>query len=447
MRAALLALLVSAAAALPVAAHTRLERSTPADGDTLRAQPRELSLEFSQAVAPQYTRLLLRGPDGAAIPTPPLEVDAGRRTFRTAAPQLRAGRYAVEWRTAAADGHVITGTFEFVFAPDAADAEVAAAASDPGAADALRAHHVETGLLPAYLRPGGAPGVVARALLFAALLGVIGLAVFQTLVLPRSGLAVEARQALQGALRRFGLVAAALLLLVLPLRLWLQSGALHGPGRAFETDLLGAMLLQLDWGHAWLVQLAAAVLALGGVVTGLTPLVAVAAAALAFTPALQGHAAAVERASPLAVVLDGTHVLAAGAWVGALAVLVIAAIPTLRRGAAAACPGQVRQLVHRFTPLALTAAALLAASGVGSALLHVPAPADLVATDYGRTLLVKLFLVALVLGTGWYNWRRAGPDLGSATGTAALHRAATLELCFAGAALAATAVLVALPTP
>src|SRR5690606_19951460 len=103
----------------PAAAHTRLERSSPADGDTLRTQPREFRLVFSHAVAPQYTLLLLRGPDGEAIATPPLETDAGRRAFHAAAPLLpAAGHYTVEWRTTAADGHGITGSFGFVFAVD-----------------------------------------------------------------------------------------------------------------------------------------------------------------------------------------------------------------------------------------------------------------------------------------------------------------------------------------
>lgn len=462
MRTALLALLLSAAAALPAAAHTRLERSWPADGDTLRAAPAELRLLFSQPVATTYTQLVLRGPDGRPIDLPPLAPDSARRTFAAPVPALHVdGRYTVEWRTVAGDGHVITGTFAFWLAhlpnpdtaeaaprsPHFADAGPGTAAAVPHVTDPLQDHHVDPARLPAYLEPGAAPGALARGLLFAGLLGIIGLAAFRALVLPRSGLPAEAAASLQPALRRFGLGALALLLVALPLRLWLQSAALHGPDRALDGALVGTMLLQLGWGRAWLLQLAAAAVALAGILGGRTLLVVLAAAALAPTPALQGHAAGVESLPGIALVADAGHVLAAGAWLGALATLVLAAIPALRLHSHPEYPQRLGQLVRRFSPLALGAVALLAASGLVSALFHLAEPADLYATEYGRMLLLKLFFVALVLGTGWYNWRRARPRLDAASGAAALYRAATLELLFAGAALAATAVLVGLPTP
>ena len=50
-----LLLLLLLSTATPLAAHTRLERSSPAAGDTLRTPPYELRLVFSQAVAPRYT--------------------------------------------------------------------------------------------------------------------------------------------------------------------------------------------------------------------------------------------------------------------------------------------------------------------------------------------------------------------------------------------------------
>lgn len=452
IRIALLTLLLSAGAAAPLAAHTRLERSSPAAGDTVRAQPYELRLVFSQAVAPRYTTLLLRAPDGSVIPTPALLPNESRREFVAMAPHLAAaGTYTVEWRTVSADGHAITGTFGFVYAPAGATAvhehDPDSAAPAPAATDEHpHGHHVDQSLLPPALQPSSWQNTIARALQFAALIALIGLATFRALLFPRSA-PPEARAALRAALRRFGAVALTLFLLTLPVRLWLQSAALHGPDLALERGLLGSLLLDLGWGRAWLAQLTAAAFAAIAVLTGFTPVLVLSAVALAFTPAFQGHAAAVENAPTLALAADGLHVLAAGAWIGALAVLLLAAIPALWRHAGSARAALLADIVHRFSPLALAAAATLAITGVTSGLLHVHAPHELVDTEYGRMLLVKLGTIGLVLGAGWYNWRRTRPRLGADAGVASLFSGATLELLFAGATLAATAALVALPTP
>jgi copper transport protein len=104
-------------------------------------------------------------------------------------------------------------------------------------------------------------------------------------------------------------------------------------------------------------------------------------------------------------------------------------------------------LVGAFSPWALACAAVAAATGGVSAWLHLGAPAAFWSTAYGRTLLVKLALVAPVAATGAYNWRRLRPALaaGREDVTRLLARTATVELVVAALVLAATAVLVATP--
>lgn len=448
-----LLLLLLLSTATPLAAHTRLERSSPAAGDTLHTPPFELRLVFSQAVAPRYTTLVLRGPDGEVIPTPALLPDDTRREYVAMAPHLPLpGRYTIEWRTTSADGHVISGTVEFLLAsdrdprPDSA-AETVAAAATPSDTDALHEHHVDQSLLPPLLRPASWPNALARMLQFAAIIALLGLAAFRTLLLPRIDANADTRASLRRGLRTFGAAALTAFLLALPARLWLQSAALHGPDLALERGLLGSLLLDLTWGRAWLAQLTAAAFACIGVIAAFTPALVAGALALAATPAFQGHAAAVEGAPALAIAADALHVAAAGTWVGALAVLLLVAVPALWRHGGDARASHIHALVQRFSPLALAAAAVLVLSGLASALLHIHSPAALFLTTYGRTLLLKLFFVSVVLAAGWYNWKRARPRLGEEEGVAALRRAATLELALAGATLAATAVLVALPTP
>ena len=53
-----------------------------------------------------------------------------------------------------------------------------------------------------------------------------------------------------------------------------------------------------------------------------------------------------------------------------------------------------RALVRRFSTIAITAVLILGSTGLYAILLHVPSWEALVATPYGRALLVKLGLLA-----------------------------------------------------
>jgi putative copper export protein len=101
--------------------------------------------------------------------------------------------------------------------------------------------------------------------------------------------------------------------------------------------------------------------------------------------------------------------------------------------------------VNAYSPWALAFAATVVVTGAASAWLHLDAPAALWSTAYGRTLLVKLALLAPVLALGAYNWRRVRPALHDAAGVARLRRSAAAELAIGALVLAVTAVLVATP--
>jgi copper resistance protein D len=107
----------------------------------------------------------------------------------------------------------------------------------------------------------------------------------------------------------------------------------------------------------------------------------------------------------------------------------------------------VAVLVHAFSPTARIFAALVTATGVLSAAFHLGSLADLWQSPYGRTLLLKIGVLSLVLGTGAYNWLRVLPALGGEEGSTRLRRSAGFELAVGAAVLLATAVLVATPPP
>jgi copper transport protein len=167
--------------------------------------------------------------------------------------------------------------------------------------------------------------------------------------------------------------------LAVALLLWLAVGATQG-GRGRDRWLSG-----VAWGMALVLA------ALDG------------ASASPLSGVQQGGAVAVPWWVVAAV--GGVHVLAMAVWLGAVVALSwIWPMPEIvpQRGA----------LVRRTGRVALSCVALLALSGTALAALHAPEWGALVATTYGRTLLVKLLVFASVLVLARIGMRRGAeaPD-------------------------------------
>jgi putative copper export protein/methionine-rich copper-binding protein CopC len=429
-------------------AHIQLDASVPAARAVITAPPDALRLRFSGTIEAKYTRLMLLAPDGAQVPLGAITfIEGSDREFTAAMPPLRgSGTFTVRWRTAGADGHVLEGSYTFTLVQDSA------ATFEPdtaGAAIAAGDHGHDHG---AASMSGTGPGeVLGRWLHFVALTLLLGAVTLRMALLPRLGTHATTRTLLERSAWRAIALAAVLLACAAILRLWLQSAALHGADRAWSTPLLTMMLNDTGWGRAWVLQVFLLTLVAAAIVWAragrdrIAALVAtLAAAGLAAIPGLSGHAAGAEGVAWLVLSNDALHVAAAGAWVGTLALLMTAVLPVLGRTPDG--PAAQAAAVDAFSPLALAAAAVVAGSGLVNALLHITAPAQLWATSYGLTLLVKLALVGAAIAGGFVNWRFVRPRL--TTGDhARLRIVAGSELLFALFVLLATAVLTGLPRP
>ncbi len=151
----------------------------------------------------------------------------------------------------------------------------------------------------------------------------------------------------------------------------------------------------------------------------------------------------------LAGKVNAVHILAASTWLGTLLVLAIVGIRGLINGAASPQDRAVlvADLVNSFSPLALSAATIVAITGATTAWLHLKRLSALYTTSYGITLLVKLALVLMVVILGAWNWKRVRPSLGAEGSEHMIRRSSRMELTFAGLVLIATSVLVTLPSP
>jgi copper transport protein len=448
-------------------AHGTLKSSVPAKGAHLGLAPRDLRLTFTERPELTFTRIQLLGPDNAVVPLGPLRLDTAQTVIADIRGPLRAGTYTVVWQVASADGHPVRGRFSFTIAPGATGLGTPQAPGEPGTAavpsgrDASAAEHHSAVSLPSGEGfSAESPVYIAiRWLGLVALLIVLGAVAFYWVVLRilRRRVPSERTNAFVPlAITRsatLGTAASLVLVLTAVARLLAQSYAMHGAAGALDVSLVGSMLSRTVWGWGWLLQVAAVAMALVGFLAarrGRTrgwALAALGALALAFTPALSGHAASTPQLTGLAVVSDGLHVLGAGGWLGSLLVVVVAGIPAALRTSDGWSGRAVADLVNAFSPTALAFAGLVAVTGVVAAWLHLGSVPALWQSGYGRTLLLKLGILSVVAATGAYNWRRVRPTLGDSDGARRIRRSASAELAVGVLVLIVTAVLVAMPTP
>jgi len=433
------AILATLAARLP---HMTLARSAPAAESVITATPTRLTLWFTARPQLALSRVRLVGAAGD-VSLGPVVAEPGNALRADVAGPLAPGAYRVHWQTAGADGHVPSGEIGFVVsAPgrDTTPAHVHAA----GPVTREGSHTMTHGMSLAER--------VARWWEFLALLSVLGILAFLFGVLPPlASRGVRTGDASQVA-RGYGEIAAVVYLLAAAYRLVAQSGTM-GSSQAFaDVPSVADIVLRSSWGNGWLFGVLGAVLVLPGFalskrsVAAGAPLTLTGALAMALSPALSGHAAT---GSPFvaSVTFDALHVVAVGAWVGGLLMLVVVGVPAMLRLADGNRDAAVSALVNSFHPIALLCAPLAVAAGVGSAVVRVGSFEALTSTPYGLALIWKSLLALAVVGLGAWNSTRARRRLGTAEATTRFRRSAAVELALAALVLAATTQLVSLPPP
>jgi copper resistance protein C len=106
---AVAAITLSASAAW---AHAHLVSATPAANATV-AMPAQITLTFSEAMAPAFSTFDVVNASGATVVVRTTVSEDGKTIVGAPAQPLAAGAYTVNWRIASMDGHRMTGSFAF----------------------------------------------------------------------------------------------------------------------------------------------------------------------------------------------------------------------------------------------------------------------------------------------------------------------------------------------
>ncbi|MBI5566436.1 MAG: copper resistance protein CopC/CopD [Chloroflexi bacterium] len=400
-----LIILILLFAATPVSAHPIVIRTDPADGATLDAAPRQLSVWFTEAILIDFTTVELYDGTGRVLPVKAIRLAADDATaLQIDLPELGAGAYRLTWRTLADDDfHVVAGAIVF------------------GVQQAVSASGEVTNPTPGVIELG------LRWLNQIALMIVIGAFAINSFVLPTA--AQRARSSWSQALTvRRQLLRLAQWASVLAVCAGLgmvayQMAVAASLATASAIDVITAVL-GTSYGTQWLLRSGLLIVLLAVIIRLLPAEVALpnetrddiaqlerfSTLPLAASPllislvvsqALHSHAAASETAPLPGLIADVVHLLAASLWVGGLIALVMIVVRRLRGGAAEAA--LARSLLRQFGGVAAGSAAALTITGLYNTGQLVASLDALITTNYGWALMIKLALVGVIGVSGLLN--------------------------------------------
>ena len=153
------------------------------------------------------------------------------------------------------------------------------------------------------------------------------------------------------------------------------------------------------------------------------------AAALLALPALIGHSGATPGLTgDLQLASDMLHLLAAGAWLGGLPGLALL-LRDARRGVERPWGQLAIQATRRFSALGILSVGTLLASGLINSWNLLGTPGDLIATDYGRLVALKIGLFATMVTIAAVNKFRLTPQLPAPGALHRLQRNSVAEIC------------------
>lgn len=408
-------------------AHAVLESSTPADQSVSATSPPKVSLTFGEAVAITASSIRVFDGDGKRVDQGVTRhgdvstvVDIGLK------PDLPVGSYVVTWHVVSADSHPVHGGFVF------------------SVGRAGRVGNVDQLLHPSSQPGWEAVGDGLRGIGYLAAFIVVGGVLF----LSYADTGLDRRRRAAGPLAAVGIVAVLAAVAQIPVQAILAADL--GPGSLFETGVAAQVLG--DGVVVTLLGVALAVLVSMTVrwaksVEHVRAIAVVSVVLLAGAFVVSGHT---RSTNPewLVSLVDAIHVVAGVIWVGGLVMLLW--VLRDRRGSTAngvpADPVDAAGVVVRFSHLATGGVVAVGVSGIVLAWFEVGSWNGLFSTGYGRLVLAKVALLAVLAGLGAFNHFRLVPAVEAApdrrAGWARLGRTMRFEAIAMVAILGVTGVLV-----
>jgi copper transport protein len=402
------ALAIAIGLASPVMAHALLSSSQPAAGANLSSAPKEVVLTFTEAPDPKLSSIQVLGSSGTSVTTGPATAVPGTPSkLRVGLQPLKSGVYTVAWTTVSSvDGHLARGSFAF-----------GVGATPPSAGGGSSETAGSSSVSPV--------AVVGRWLLYGGLFLLLGAAFVGLVVFPTPP---QPTLWLVGSGWVAAMAGSVVIIGVQMVDAGVGLGSIAGTSLGMAGVIRLAPLLLVMPALLWLFRRRLAAVSL--------TVLGVGAAAAMLGDVAESHAAA-SGAVAFNVVVQWVHVAASATWLGGLVALLLGL-----RGQ----PGpETRRIATRFANTATVGIGLVALTGVVRALSEIGPLQNLAFTDFGRLLVAKSALLAVLAGLGTINHFRSVPGSGKSLGL--LRRIGSMELIVATTVLVLSATLVNLPPP
>ncbi len=387
--------------AAPAFGHAVLQSTNPPANAVLSSSPGTAVMHFGEDVEVAFGAVRVFDAAGKRVDTgSPYHPHGDGHTVAINVPgDLAAGGYVVTWRVISADSHPVHGAFTFQIGKGGASA---AAASTAEATKLLAAGAGSQNV-------GVLFGII-RFLEFGALFVLVGGTAFVVGVWPTGRRDRRARQVLWAALIASAVTTALAIAIQGPYGGGLPLSQMVKPSAVNEV-------LHTRFGVISLARLILLVLAAAPLLRMLLvpdrkaprwwrPAAVLVAAAILITPGLAGHAATGMLIS-LAIPFDLIHVAGAAVWVGGLVLLAVAAL--------APHPGEqeapLRAMVARYSQWALGAVVVIAVTGGFAAWRQVGTWSAVTSTTFGRLLLVKTIIFAVLVTLASFSRRLVHGDI------------------------------------
>ncbi|MGW1531617.1 copper resistance CopC/CopD family protein [Streptomyces aureus] len=423
--------------AAPASAHAALTGSNPTQGSVVDKAPEQVSLTFSEQVSLNDDSLQVLDPKGGRVDAGGAS-DLGGDTYGLKLrPGLPDGTYTVTYQVVSADSHPVAGAFTFsIGAPSGTSVALSGQAAGGGVVGFLYGAGRYFSYAGFIVLVGGAAFVLACWQRGAGIRPLQRLVVGGWLTLTAATLALlllrgsyvgsgkvgdifdlnllgEVLQTKSGAalVSRLLLLAAAALFIAVLFGAYARRDEdereAGSPETGAEDEITEAGVAEAevtaaqgpcaeDDSEAAHLSAEKNDLTFGLAVGG-----AVVAAGLAATWAMAEHASTGLQPG-IAMPVDVLHLLAVATWLGGLAALVTALFR-----APADTPIEA-SAVRRFSRLAFGSVLVLVGTGIYQSWRQLGSWSALTGTSYGRLLLVKIGLVAVLVGIAWISRRWTG---------------------------------------
>lgn len=475
--------------AIPASAHVNFVGSTPANVSTVNGPVSRIVLEYSGTADPIREDFLIEGASGTSQPIASVGKDGDTKVVVTSVNALPSGRNKVSWALRGPDGHKMTGTISFTIAVATSSSTTSAAKASPPTSSTQTMDAGVTESVANSTSSGSTDtdqaemvATAGRWLVYVMILFTVGSLAY--LVLVHRGTRREGRRIV------FLIRRSAILVIVGSTIEWLAQLAVFGSGSITDVVSPSAWgdLLSTSFALGTLCRIIGAALVLrfvpievvsedpidfanlddydlfgelaspSPVATAVVsepetrlarvrvesgPLAFVGALLLVVSESFIGHTASVEPRA-LVLVSDAVHILAAAVWVAGVWLLAWTFWQRTRRGE----PLDARLVATRFSITATWALVAVAISGTALGWAILGSPGRLFTTEFGRMLLIKVALVAVIGAIGLHNRRTLLPALEQPGIDVRFYRTIIIESVLFVAVLVATALLVvANPVP